>query len=79
MSDANQRITISTYDKSAKELAEYFKGHGTRVEDIELALKLAGSPKNAKVVEVGCGDGRDAAEIVMRVGSYIGLTHPKVC
>ncbi|HEX6258470.1 MAG TPA: class I SAM-dependent methyltransferase [Candidatus Saccharimonadales bacterium] len=64
--------TIKTYDESAKELAEYFKGIGARVSDIELGLKLANANSEAKVVEVGCGDGRDAEEIVKRVAWYEG-------
>lgn len=64
--------TIKTYDESAKELAEYFKGIGARVSDIELGLKLANASSDAKVVEIGCGDGRDAEEIVKRVAWYEG-------
>lgn len=63
--------TIETYDASAPALAEYFKGIGPRVADIERALKLAGG--HGKVVEIGCGDGRDAAEIVKRVDWYEGF------
>lgn len=65
--------TIHTYDTSANELAEYFKGIGARVDDIERALKLAGVSDTAKVVEIGCGDGRDAEEIVRRVAWYEGF------
>ncbi|GAC1391386.1 MAG: hypothetical protein NVSMB46_03720 [Candidatus Saccharimonadales bacterium] len=66
--------TIQTYDESATQLADYFKGIGARIDDIELALKLAkvGS-QEAMVVEIGCGDGRDAKEIVARVSSYEGF------
>jgi trans-aconitate methyltransferase len=65
--------TIATYDKSPKEWAEYFNSIGARVRDIEQALQLAGNPENARVVEIGCGDGRDAKEIVKRVGWYQGF------
>lgn len=64
--------TIETYDKSAKELAEYFKGIGARTEDIERAIELAHAGSKARVVEIGCGDGRDAEEIVPRVAFYEG-------
>lgn len=64
---------IATYDKSAKQLAEYFKGIGPRVKDIKYALELAGNPKNARVIEIGCGDGRDAKEIVKLVDWYEGI------
>ncbi|HZM63928.1 MAG TPA: class I SAM-dependent methyltransferase [Candidatus Saccharimonadales bacterium] len=65
--------TIKTYNKSAEALAKYFKGIGPRVDDIELALELANATSSARVVEVGCGDGRDAVEIIKRVGWYEGF------
>lgn len=65
--------TITTYDTSARELAVYFAGIGSRLELIKKALELAGSPADAVVVEVGCGDGRDAADIVPLVKTYEGF------
>jgi SAM-dependent methyltransferase len=66
--------TVQTYDDSATQLADYFKGIGARIDDIELALKLAiVGRQQARVVEIGCGDGRDAKEIVARVSSYEGF------
>lgn len=65
--------TIDTYNQSAKELAEYFGSVGPRVEDIELAFELAGNPTDARVLEIGCGDGRDAREIVPRTAEYTGI------
>jgi SAM-dependent methyltransferase len=66
--------TIETYDVSAVELAKYFKGIGPRTEDIELALKLAKAVHgSARIVEIGCGDGRDAMEIVKQVSWYEGF------
>lgn len=65
--------TVSTYDSSASELAEYFKGIGARVDDIKLGIQLCGSKDNIRVVEIGCGDGRDAAEIAPRVSAYVGV------
>jgi len=65
--------TIDTYDNSASELTQYFKDVGARTDDILLGIRLCGSKDNVKVVEIGCGDGRDAAEIVPRVFSYVGV------
>ena len=66
--------TIETNNKSEEKLAEYFKGVGPRTEHIELALELAGvSDGSGHVVEIGCGDARDAEEIIPRVASYIGF------
>ncbi len=64
--------TIETYDRSARQLSEYFQGIGPRTKYIDLAFKLSGSSK-PKVVEIGCGDGRDAKEIVQSAGEYIGF------
>lgn len=68
---------IQIYNKSAKELAEYFKGIGPRIEDISRALELAGYPKKPRVVEIGCGDGRDAKEITKHVNWYVGVDPSK--
>lgn len=68
-----RQTTIETYDKSAHDLAEYFKGIGARTHDIDLGFELAGNPENARVLEIGCGDGRDAAEIVRRTPNYVGM------
>jgi SAM-dependent methyltransferase len=65
--------TIETYNQSAQALANYFAGNGSRIPTIEHALKLAGNPTSARVVEAGCGDGRDAQDIIPRVASYQGF------
>lgn len=68
------RRTVETYNTSAEALAEYFKGIGARVDHIEKALNLASvNDGSATVVEIGCGDGRDAEEIIKRVASYVGF------
>ncbi|MGH7240157.1 MAG: class I SAM-dependent methyltransferase [Candidatus Saccharimonadales bacterium] len=72
MSDLRQE-TVDTYNRSAAQLAEYFRGIGPRLKYIETAFKLAGNPTKARVVEIGCGDGRDAKEIVKRTGWYLGF------
>ncbi len=64
---------IAVYNKSSESLAKYFKGIGPRLEDIKRALMLAQSKSNARVVEIGCGDGRDALEIINKVGWYQGF------
>lgn len=72
------KTTIATYDNSAEELAEYFRSIGPRIQDLEKGLSLAGANKGtARVVEIGCGDGRDAREIIKRVDWYEGFDPPK--
>lgn len=68
-----RQATIDTYNKSAVEMAEYFAGIGSRTDDIDKAIELAGSPEQPVILEIGCGDGRDAAEIVKRTTNYLGF------
>lgn len=68
-----RQVTINTYNQSARELAEYFRGIGPRKKYIDLAFQAAGNPANARVVEIGCGDGRDAKEIIKKADWYEGF------
>lgn len=65
--------TIETYNQSAEALATYFEGIGPRDGDIELAFALAGDPENAVVLEIGCGPGREAREIMRHTSFYTGI------
>lgn len=47
-----QEQTIKVYDDLAEEMAAYFRGIGSRTDDIEKALELAGKPTQAKIVEL---------------------------
>ena len=71
--DKNQK-TVEAYDKNAQFYAGKFDSYGVRAEDIERALKFNESG-SYKVLELGCGSGRDARYIVPRVGkaNYIGI------
>lgn len=69
----SRTATVKTYDDSAEVFADYFKGIGTRQIYINLALKLIGNKDNAKIIEIGCGDGRDAAVIIEKTNDYIGF------
>lgn len=64
---------IKVYDDAAYELAEHFSGIGSRISDIERGLELAKKTNGARIVEIGCGDGRDAVEITNRVAWYEGF------
>lgn len=72
MADLRQE-TIDTYNRSAKELAQYFRGIGPRDADIDKAFQQAGNPREARVVEIGCGDGRDARSIARKAAWYLGF------
>lgn len=69
----DREATLETYNRSAAALAEYFRGIGSRVKDIETAFQLAGNPTDPNILEIGCGDGRDAVEIARRTTRYIGF------
>jgi SAM-dependent methyltransferase len=73
----NQK-TIEAYNRNAQFYANKFDSYGVRTGDIDRALKLNKSTLN-KVLELGCGNGRDAQYIISRVGAdnYIGIDASK--
>jgi SAM-dependent methyltransferase len=66
-----RQITVDTYNNSAKELAEYFSGIGARHNDIDKTLIY--TKKNPRVLEIGCGDGKDADYILTKTSNYQGF------
>jgi SAM-dependent methyltransferase len=64
--------TVQTYNQSAKELAKKFDDLGARVSDIEEGFRLV-NKENPKVLEIGCGNGRDAEEIIKKTNDYLGI------
>jgi SAM-dependent methyltransferase len=64
--------TIDTYNKTAERMAEKFIGLGARVADIEEVFALIQTPE-PNVVEIGCGNGREAEEILKRTNRYLGM------
>lgn len=67
----DKQVTINTYNQKAVELAEYFNGMGSRRADIKKAFSLIGN-SNPRVIEIGCGNGRDAIEITKLTNNYLG-------
>jgi len=53
-------------------MARKFSSLGARYADIKQACDLC-KKKNLKVVELGCGNGRDAAEILKFTNDYLGI------
>jgi ubiquinone/menaquinone biosynthesis C-methylase UbiE len=64
--------TVNTYNKSAKALAQKFDDLGARTDDIEEVFNFL-KKDNAKVFEIGCGNGRDAKEIIKWTNDYLGM------
>jgi len=71
--DKNQK-TVQAYDKNPQFYADKFDSYGIRIDDIDRAIKLNESGSNL-VLELGCGNGKDAEYIVSKVGkdNYVGL------
>jgi SAM-dependent methyltransferase len=69
------KLTVDTYDRSASQFADHFQNYvdGVARQEIEKSLELAGNSSKARVVEIGCGAGKDAAELVRRVAWYEGF------
>ncbi len=68
----NKNQTTNTYNESAVSLAKKFDELGARVSDIEETFSLI-STENPFVLEIGCGNGRDAEEIIKRTDFYLGI------
>ena len=64
--------TIDTYNESAEALAKKFNDQGARTEDIEFVFSKY-EKQNPFVVEIGCGNGRDAEEILKHTNNYLGI------
>ena len=70
--DKNKK-TIEAYNKNPQFYADKFDSYGVRFEDIDRAIKLNES-MSEKVLELGCGSGRDAQYAISKVGedNYVG-------
>jgi trans-aconitate methyltransferase len=64
--------TIETYNASAQALAEKFDTLGARTEDISFTFSHC-HKENPFILEIGCGNGRDAREICKRTSNYTGI------
>jgi len=62
--------TIDTYNATAEQMAVKFSDLGPRMSDIQRAfsyvMKFA-----PRVMEIGCGNGRDAQEILKHTDQYL--------
>jgi predicted TPR repeat methyltransferase len=72
--DPHTEKTVGMYDAIPGVFAGHFAGFRSTVPDIELAHNLAAVPLGeSQVVEIGCGDGRDAeAAFVPNSAAYTG-------
>lgn len=64
--------TIKTYNDQAYALAEKFDAIGAKIKDIKETFSLL-DKENPSVFEIGCGNGRDAEEILKYTNEYVGI------
>lgn len=64
---------VRYYNEHATALYEHYETIGTREGDVDLAFALAGDPPRARVLELGCGHGREARGILQRTTQYTGI------
>lgn len=64
--------TLATYNTSASQMADKFRNLGCRIDDIERGFSYL-TKQNPSVLEIGCGDGRDAKEILKHTENYLGI------
>ena len=65
--------TVTTYNKTAKQMQEKFENVGVRVEDVERGLSLIKKKDYPFVLEIGCAYGREAKEILKHTNRYLGI------
>lgn len=70
-----KKSTIDAYDKNAKKLAKRFIAIGSRSPDVKEGFSYFPSRfhRRLKILEIGCGNGRDAAEILKYTRHYLGI------
>ncbi|MBU0625541.1 class I SAM-dependent methyltransferase [Patescibacteria group bacterium] len=68
----HKKQTVETYDSTASQMAAKFNGIGARIKDIKRGFSyvLRDQPF---VLEMGCGNGRDAEEIIKQTPNYLGV------
>lgn len=64
--------TIKTYNATAQAMKQKFEGIGVRAEDVARAFSFI-SKMHPKVLEIGCGHGREAVEILKHTNDYLGI------
>lgn len=76
----DEQATLAMYNTIPEVLSKHFAnfrdlpGIHPAEEDLRLAQKFAGvKPQESLVVEMGCGDGRDATDFIPLSGKYVGV------
>lgn len=66
--------TVNAYNKGASQLASKFNSLGpeVRLGDIQKALSFI-NKTDPRILELGCGNGRDAKQILKYTNDYLGI------
>lgn len=67
-----KKQTIETYNESVGALAKKFANFGPRVKDVKRGFSYV-QKGNPSVLEIGCGYGREAGEILKLTDQYLGI------
>jgi trans-aconitate methyltransferase len=70
----SKQQTLDTYNTSARLMADKFDKLGVRTNDIDEVFSLV-KKDNPEVLEIGCGNGRDAEYILKFSKSYLGIDY----
>jgi SAM-dependent methyltransferase len=75
MDNQLKQKTINTYNKSSRELAQYFDGIGSRAKDVAEAFAYFPIDQYSilSTLEIGCGNGRDAKHVLEHTKKYVGM------
>lgn len=68
----DKQQTIAVYNQNALKFTQGFDQIGARVEEIRRSFFFI-KKANPKVIEIGCGSGRDAGEIIKYTHDYLGI------
>jgi len=70
----DKKQNISVYDANANGMARKFNSIGARVKDIDKIFSYL-NKDNPYILEIGCGNGRDAQEFLKRTTNYLGIDY----
>lgn len=68
---SDKKISVNNYNSAAKKYSQDFSKLGVN-ENIAKVFSYI-TKTNPKVVEIGCGDGKDAEEIIKYTNDYLGI------